>query len=58
MNYDMMSGKELRAEVLKRGYKCSYQKKKFVYRQILIEDDKKKAHPIECPNTSPILPKA
>lgn len=59
----MMSATELRREVLKRGYKCSYNKVKYHYRQILRLDDfvrqekEKSQHKIECQNTSQILPK-
>lgn len=51
--YDMMSSKELRKEVIKRGYTCSWNKVKRIYRHILIEDDLKHKNPIpyiECPN--------
>lgn len=60
MDYDMMSAPQLRREVLKRGYKCSYNKVKYHYRQILRLDDiqKEKLQPrIEWLSTNPILPK-
>lgn len=60
MDYDMMSATELRKEVLKRGYKCSYNKVKYHYRQILrlddIQKEKSRLH-IEWLSTNPTLPK-
>lgn len=48
-----MSSKELRKEIARRGYKPNYEKAKWKFRQILMEDDKKNKKPIpllECQN--------
>lgn len=44
--YDFMTSKELRAEILKRGYTCSWSKNKPNYRRILLADDIKNKKPI------------